>query len=158
MVLIASVVAFAALFALMTYLRPGVPDSVTILSGPEGARSHAWAKSYAEYVEQHGIGAKVVATAGSEDILRQLSKDDGSVVAFLQSGAEREAPDGKAPEGLESLGSLYFEPNWAFVAEGSGIEDVRDLPGKRVFPGRRGSDARADRSRVIRYLRLDRSH
>jgi len=142
MVLVASIVAFAALFALMSYLRPGVPDSVTILSGPEGARSHTWAKRYAEYVEQHGIDAKVVATAGSEEILRQLSKDDGSVVALLQSGAEREAPDGKAPEGLESLGSLYFEPNWAFVADGSGIEDVRDLPGKRVFPGRSGSDAR----------------
>jgi TRAP transporter TAXI family solute receptor len=143
MVLIASIVAFAALFALMTYLRPGVPDSVTILSGPEGARSHTWAKRYAEYVKQHGIDAKVVATAGSEDILSQLSKDDGSVVAFLQSGAERETPHGKAPEGLESLGSLYFKPNWVFVADRSGIEDVPDLAGKRVFPGRRGSDARA---------------
>jgi TRAP-type uncharacterized transport system substrate-binding protein len=143
MVLIASIVAFAALFALMSYLRPGVPDSVTILSGPDGDRSHTWAKRYAEYVEQHGIDAKVVATAGAQEILRQLAKDDGSVVAFLQSGAEREAPDGKAPEGLESLGSLYFEPNWAFIADGSGIKDVPDLAGKRVFPGRRGSDTRA---------------
>jgi len=143
MILIASTVVFAALFALMSYLRPGVPDSVTILSGPEGARSHTWAKRYAEYVKQHGINAKVVATAGSEDILSQLSKDDGSVVAFLKSGAERETPDGKAPEGLESLGSLYFEPNWVFIADGSGIEDLPDLADKRVFPGRRGSDARA---------------
>ena len=143
MVLIASIVVFAALFALMSYLRPGVPHSVTILSGPEGARSHTWAKGYAEYVKQHGIDAKVVATAGSEEVLSQLSKDDGSVVAFLQSGAERETPDGKAPEGLESLGSLYFEPNWLFVADGSGLEDAPDLAGKRVFPGRRGSDARA---------------
>ena len=141
--LIASIVAFAALFALLSYLRPGVPDSVTILSGPDGDRSHIWAKRYAEYVEQHGIDAKVVATAGAQEILRQLAKDDGSVVAFLQSGAEREAPDGKAPEGLQSLGSLYFEPNWAFIADGSGIKDVTDLAGERVFPGRRGTDARA---------------
>ena len=143
MAVVASIVAFAALVALLSYLRPGVPDSVTILSGPEGARSHTWAKRYAEYTEQHGVKAKVVATAGAQEILSQLSKDDGSVVAFLQSGAERETPDGKAPEGLESLGSLYFEPNWAFIADGAGIEDVPDLAGKRVFPGRRGSDARA---------------
>ena len=103
LLLIASLVVFAALFALMTTLRPGVPDSVTILSGPEGARSHTLAKRYAEYAKQHGIDAEVVATAGSQEILRQLSKDDGSVVAFLQSGAEREVPDSKAPEGLESL-------------------------------------------------------
>ena len=62
---------------------------------------------------------------------------------YCNPGAEREAPDGKASEGLESLGSLYFEPNWVFIADGSGLEDVPDLAGKRVFPGRRGSDARA---------------
>ena len=81
--LIASIVAFAALFALMSYLRPGVPDSVTILSGPDGDRSHTWAKRYAEYVEQHGIDAKVVTTAGAQEILRQLAKDDGSAALSL---------------------------------------------------------------------------
>jgi TRAP transporter TAXI family solute receptor len=152
--LIASIVVFAALFALMSALRPGVPDSVTILSGPNGARSHTWAKRYAEYAKQHGIDAEVVATAGSEEILSQLSKDEGSVVAFLQSGAEREAPDGKAPEALESLGSLYFEPNWLFVADGSGLEDMPDLAGKRVFPGRRGSDARVTARALIHVYGL----
>ena len=131
------------LILLMSWLRPGVPTEVSILAGPQSSRSHQWAERYADYVQAHGIRAKIVSTAGSGDILRRLSDGSEPAVGFLQSGVEREVGDGKPPAGLESLGSLYFEPTWVFVRDGAAIAELADLPGKRVFTGRPGSDARA---------------
>jgi TRAP-type uncharacterized transport system substrate-binding protein len=141
-VVVAGVV-LVGLILLMSWLRPGVPKEVSILAGPQSSSSYRWAKRYADYVEARGIRAKIISTAGSGDILRQLSDDTNPAVGFLQSGVEREVDDGKPPSGLESLGSLYFEPTWVFVRDGAAIVELTDLPGKRVFAGRPGSDARA---------------
>jgi TRAP-type uncharacterized transport system substrate-binding protein len=72
----------------------------------------------------------------------------------LQSGVESEVGNGDAPAGLESLGSLYFEPTWIFVRRESDIRALRDLAGKRVFSGRPGSDARATASALFRVFGL----
>lgn len=120
-----------------------MPKEVSILAGPDGSRSHRWAERYVVHVQAHGLRAKVVATAGSGDILRRLTEDTKPAIGFLQSGAERALGDGQSRVDLESLGSLYFEPLWMFVGHDSAIREISDLAGKRVFPGRRGSDARA---------------
>jgi TRAP-type uncharacterized transport system substrate-binding protein len=140
---IGSVVVLILLIALMSWLRPGVPKKVTILAGLEGSRSHHMAERYAKYVEAHGIGADVVVTAGSGEVLNRFAESGRPMVGFLQSGVEREVGEGKPPETLQSLGSLYFEPVWLFVRTDSGIEDIPDLEGKRVYLGQAGSDARA---------------
>ena len=147
-------VALVGLILLMSWLRPGVPTEVSILAGPQSSRSHQWAERYADYVEAHGIRAKIVSTAGSGDILRRLSDDTRPAVGFLQSGVEREVGDGKPPAGLESLGSLYFEPTWVFVRDAAAIVELTDLPGKRVFDGRPGSDARATAHALLRVFGL----
>lgn len=138
----------------MSYLRPGVPKAVTILTGPKTARSYRWARSYAEYVKQHGIDARVVATAGSAAILESLAEREEPIVAFLLSGVERRSPADSPPEELESLGSLYFDPMWVFVHNDSGIEDVPDMRDKRVFYGRPGSDTRATASTMLHVYGL----
>ena len=126
----------------MSYLRPGVPREVSILTGPEGSRSHRWAEQYATYVGQHGIFGKVVVTAGSGDLLRRLLKEKHAV-GFLQSGVERELEVEEASKRLVSLGSLYFEPCWLFATNDSAIEKIPDLVGRRVALGPVGSDSRA---------------
>jgi len=140
---IGAVVSLVRLIVLMSSLRPGVPKEVSILAGPQSSRSYQWAERYADYVQAHGIRAEIISTAGSGDILRRLSDGAKPAVGFLQSGAEREVGDGRPPAGLESLGSLYFEPTWVFVRDDAGIVELTDLPGKRAFTGRPGSDARA---------------
>ena len=151
---IGAAVALVGLIVLLSWLRPGVPKEVSILAGPEGSRSFQWAERYADYVEARGIRAKIVSTAGSGDILRRLSDDTRPAVGFLQSGVEREVGDGKPPPGLESLGSLYFEPTWVFVRDGAGIVELTGLRGKSVFPGRPGSDARATAHALLRVFGL----
>jgi len=143
MIAIGATVALVVLVLLMSWLRPGMPKEVSILAGPESSGSYRWAERYADYVEAHGVRAKVVATAGSGDILRRLTENTKPAVGLLLSGAEREVAGGESPSGLESLGSLYFEPLWVFVRDDSVIHDMRDVAGQRVFPGRPGSDARA---------------
>ena len=142
---IGSVIALVLLLWLMNHLRPGMPKKVRFLTGPEASRSYQTATRYADYLKEHGISAKVIATAGSPEILRAFEKTEGAVVGLLQSAIERELG---APEGLQSLGSLYFEPCWFFVRDGQNITDVPDLVGKRVFVGAPGSDTRA----VVRTL------
>lgn len=151
---IGAVVSLVRLIVLMSSLRPGVPKEVSILAGPQSSRSYQWAERYADYIEAHGIRAKVVSTAGSGDILRRLSDGTKPAVGFLQSGVEREVGDGKPPAGLESLGSLYFEPTWVFVRDDASIVELTDLPGKRAFTGRPGSDARATSRALLRVFGL----
>jgi TRAP-type uncharacterized transport system substrate-binding protein len=151
---IGAVVSLVGLILLMSWLRPGVPKEVSILAGPQSSRSYQWAERYADYIEAHGIRAKVVSTAGSGDILRRLSDGTKPAVGFLQSGVEREVGDGKPPAGLESLGSLYFEPTWVFVRDDASIVELTDLPGKRAFTGRTGSDARATSRALLRVFGL----
>ena len=151
---IGAVVSLVGLILLMSWLRPGVPKEVSILAGPQSSRSYQWAERYADYIEAHGIRAKVVSTAGSGDILRRLSEGTKPAVGFLQSGVEREVGDGKPPAGLESLGSLYFEPTWVFVRDDASIVELTDLPGKRAFTGRPGSDARATSRALLRVFGL----
>jgi len=151
-IVVGSVVAVVGLILLMSWLRPGVPKDVSILAGPQSSGSYRWAEQYADYVRAHGIRAKIVSTAGSGDILRRLSDDAKPAVGFLQSGVEREVGDGKRPSGLESLGSLYFEPAWVFVRDSAAIVELTDLAGKRVFSGRPGSDARATAHALLRVF------
>lgn len=151
---IGAVVSLVGLILLMSWLRPGVPKEVSILAGPQSSRSYQWAERYADYIQAHGIRAKIVSTAGSGDILRRLSDGTKPAVGFLQSGVEREVGDGKPPAGLESLGSLYFEPTWVFVRDDASIVELTDLPGKRAFTGRPGSDARATSRALLRVFGL----
>jgi len=151
---IGAVVSLIGLIVLMSWLRPGVPKEVSILAGPQSSRSYQWAERYADYVQAHGIRAEIISTAGSGDILRRLSDGAKPAVGFLQSGAEREVGDGKPPAGLESLGSLYFEPTWVFVRDDAGIVELTDLPGKRAYTGRPGSDARATSRALLRVFGL----
>jgi len=153
-IVIGAAVALVGLILLMSWLRPGVPKEVSILAGPQSSRSYRWAEQYADYVRAHGIRATIVSTAGSGDILRRLSDGTKPAVGFLQSGVEREVGEGKTPSGLESLGSLYFEPTWVFVRDGAAIAELTDLPGKRLFPGRAGSDARATARALLRVFGL----
>jgi TRAP-type uncharacterized transport system substrate-binding protein len=151
---IGAAIALVLLILLMSWLRPGVPEEVSILSGPQNSRSYHWAERYAGYVRAHGIRATVVATAGSGEILERLTGTTPSAVGFLQSGVESEVGNGDAPAGLESLGSLYFEPTWIFVRRESDIRALSDLAGKRVFSGRPGSDAGATASALFRVFGL----
>jgi hypothetical protein len=57
---------------------------------------------------------------------------------------------------LQSLGSLYFEPTYLFVREGSDIRDIPDLDGKRVFSGQPGSDTRAAVRALLDVYDIDR--
>jgi len=151
---ISAAIALTALIAVMGWLRPGAPDEVDIIAGPEGSRSHRWARQYSDYVEARGIRANVISTAGAGEILTGLTSRDAPAVALLQSGVEREARDAEEPLDLESLGSLYFEPLWAFVRRDANVVELSELAGKRVFPGGPGSDARATSRPLFRIFGL----
>ena len=157
-VVVGALVSLALLLALMSWLRPGVPRTVTIVAGPENGATHTWAERYADYARQHGLKAEVVETLGSGESIGDLERVDPhqarATVGFLQSGVEETTGDPEAATELQSLGSLYFEPIWVLVRVEAGIEDVGGLVGKRVYWGRPGTEARAASAKLAQVYEI----
>lgn len=133
-----------ALLLFLAHLRPLAPRRITLLTGPEGGSYHAHGLRYAAALKRHGITADVVVTQGALDNLKRLIGSEVSdVVAFAQSGIERELGDTPGLDELVSLGSLEFEPLWLFVLEGTEAHRIADLAGRSVAVGPKGSGSRA---------------
>ena len=136
----AAVILVAALWAVLAFLRPLPPRTVTMATGPEGGAYHEVGQRYRQLLAQHGITLQLVSTAGAlENLARLRDARSGVDVAFLQSGitSAKESPD------LEALGTVFYEPLWFFhrgVMEGKGLEALR---GRRISIGPEGSGTRA---------------
>ena len=122
------------------FVAPAPPRQITIATGsPEGAY-YAFGKAYSEALRKHGITLEVLPTAGSVENLQLLNKNDSSVdVAFLQGGIK----SADQTVDIISLGSLYYEPLWAFQKKGVPIDRLGDLKGKRIAVGPDGSGTKA---------------
>jgi TRAP transporter TAXI family solute receptor len=136
----AAVIVAAALWAVVAFLRPLPPGTVTMATGPEGGAYHEVGQRYRQVLAQHGITLHLVSTAGAlENLARLRDPRSGVDVAFLQSGitSGKESPD------LESLGTVFYEPLWFFhrgVLKGRSLEALR---GRRISIGSEGSGTRA---------------
>lgn len=145
-----SVVILVATFLLtLRYVRPAAPKKLDLLAGPAGTSYHRFAERYAEELGEKGVEVIVVETEGSLENLRRLASIDEPAVGFAQSGAQRELPAEINLEGLESLGSLAFEPLWLFVRSKITVTSVEELDGLRVALGPPGSGARAIASLIL---------
>lgn len=128
------IVAFAYTFS---KLEPAAPHQLTIAAGSGQGAYYAFAGSYREVLAREGFDLEVLETAGSLDNLQQLESGKADL-ALLQGGVAEVADH----PGLESLGSLFFEPLWVFYRGSLEIETLTDLAGLRVAIGGEGSGTR----------------
>jgi TRAP transporter TAXI family solute receptor len=100
---------------------------------------------------QHDTRCKVKMTGGSSDNLAALARGD-IALAIIQSDVQfAEAKKAKSGfTGLRSVMSLYSEPFTVVVSPQSGITQLADLKGKRVFFGGSGSGIRKTMQSLIR--------
>ena len=125
-----------ALWVTFQFVKPLPPNKVTIVTGGEGGAYYAFAKQYAEFFKEHGYELEVRTSKGSLDNLSIIDDPDSGVqAAFMQGGitTPEEHP------GLESLGSLYFEPVWLFTSKRIRLKTLADLKGRKVAIGSEGS-------------------
>jgi TRAP transporter TAXI family solute receptor len=137
--ILAAVLVAATLFVIVVALRPLPPRTVIMATGPEGGANYELGKRYRELLAQEGIDLQLLPTAGNRENLTLLRDPRSKVeVGFLQVGltSREELP------GLESLGTLFFQPLWFFYQsdyKGKGMDSLR---GRKISIGQEGSEGR----------------
>ena len=119
--------------------RPTPPRSVIMTIDPEGSFNAKAAKRYRELLARDGIDLKLVPSAGAvESVARLQDPKSGVSIAIIPSGITDEQ---KSPE-LVSLGTLFYEPLWAF-SRGQVLRGYQNLSGLRISIGPEGSGSHA---------------
>jgi len=119
------------------FVEPAPPETISIATGRAGGGYHSFAVEYQKLLAQDNFELEIEPTAGSIEVLQRLKSGEVSV-GLVQGGTGSSV----SPEGLKSLGSLFYEPLWVFHRQGISIEYLFDLRGKQIAVGEMGSGTR----------------
>ena len=129
-------------FVLFQFVDPAPPREITLASGSEAGRYYELAKRLKFELKREGVTLNILNTAGSEENLELLTREESPVsIAFVQSGMEEVFDAGEAK--LNGLGSLYYEPIWLVYRKSLELEFVSDLRNRRIAVGEQGSGTKA---------------
>lgn len=127
---------------LFQFVDPAPPREITLASGSETGRYFELAERLKDELRREGVTLNVLETAGSEENLQLLTKEDSPVsIAFVQSGMEEIFDAGEVR--LKGLGSLYYEPIWLIYRKSLELDLVSDLRNRKIAVGEKGSGTRA---------------
>jgi TRAP-type uncharacterized transport system substrate-binding protein len=94
-------------------LDPNPPRHVVMMTGPGQSAFESFGEQYRQALGREGITLELRRSGGTVANLAALRDESSDVAfAFVQGGATTEGEGGH--EGLESLGSLFYEPVWLF--------------------------------------------
>jgi TRAP-type uncharacterized transport system substrate-binding protein len=111
---------FAGLMLVWWLADPPPPKRILMATGTEGGSYQMLAKKYVDYFAKKGVTLELVPSRGAQENIARLSDRKDSVqAAFVQAGIYN--PNGIA--GIESLGSVAYEPIWFFY-RGPALEAV----------------------------------
>ena len=118
------------------FVRPAPPDTLTIVSGPQGSTFLVTAQKYQKILARNGVKLKILLSDGSLDNLRKLNDPKFQVdIGFVQGGVST----GGNQDDLVSLGSLFHLPLLLFYRSPTPAHFISDLSGKRLAIGLQGS-------------------
>ncbi len=122
------------------FVKPAPPDNFVMTTGADGGAYHLFAERYRDILKRERITVTLKPSAGSmENFQRLQDANSGVDVGLIQAGVY----PGEPPEGLRSLGAVYYEPLWIFYRGKDEIDKLGQLAGKRVAIGAEGSGTRA---------------
>jgi TRAP-type uncharacterized transport system substrate-binding protein len=135
-----TVTAAAIACAAIVMLRNMPPHTIVMATGPEGDADYEVGKRYRAVLARSNVDVQLMPTAGSV-ASRAMLLDPHSRVSFgLIEGGLNSAGD---ESGLESLGTVFYEPLWWFhkrEIQGEGLDALR---GRKISIGPEGSGTRA---------------
>jgi TRAP-type uncharacterized transport system substrate-binding protein len=144
--------AVAALIWLIAVLDPMPPRRLTLACGPVGSSSESIGKRYKALLEKQGVRLHLLNTTGSVENLALLHKPGSGVdLGFVDGGVASEADD----QGLDSLGTIGYEPLLVFSRHVGNDRQLPWLKGKRVAVGPEDSDSRTLVAALARRRALD---
>ncbi|MEL6258546.1 MAG: TAXI family TRAP transporter solute-binding subunit [Pseudomonadota bacterium] len=130
--------AVIGLFVAFRFVDPAPPTSIKLAAGAPGGAYDAFSQRYKRLMERHGLEVQLIATAGGTDNLRLIR--DGDADAGLVQGGIALSGDGEL---VRSLGGMFKEPLWVFVAADSAIDSFAQLKTARMAIGPVGSGTRS---------------
>jgi TRAP transporter TAXI family solute receptor len=140
-----------------TYLDdPDAPKFLSVVSGGTGGTYYPLGGSFANTIGQAtGINTKSESSGASVENMNTIQASEGDVVAFTQTDIASYAKngtmmfEGTPVDKLMAIGTLYPETIQIVTVEGSGIESVADLKGKRVSIGAPGSGTALNAEQIL---------
>jgi TRAP transporter TAXI family solute receptor len=136
------------IWALMRYISPAPPRTVTMTTGAADGAYHQFGEKYQAYLKANGIKLELKTSAGSVQNLERL-EDKEMNAGFVQGGLgqlsiDPNADDEKTP--LRSLAVIGYEPLWVFAQNPAMAKklagSLQGLAGMRVAVGGEGSGTR----------------
>jgi TRAP-type uncharacterized transport system substrate-binding protein len=127
------------------------PRTIVMVTGAEGGANYRLGIRYRDALAKQGVRLLLQPTTGGLENLRRLNDArSGASVGFIQGGTtnKEESP------GLESLGTILYEPLWLFrrTEIGAGMQALR---GRRFSIGPEGSGGRALALKIMARTKLD---
>ena len=144
-----------ALAILIWFAKPAPPNKVLMATGTGGSYK-VLGEKYQEYFKKKGIQLELVETNGSKENLQHLiDRKDPIQVAFVQGGMI--AVDNLS--GVESLGTVDYEPVWMFYRKNSFNETMhisdRDIAKLKINIGPVGSGTRTQALNIFKLNNLN---
>jgi TRAP transporter TAXI family solute receptor len=136
---LAAALILLAIVATVVWLGPLPPKVVLMSTGTPGSDDDLYGREYQAILKRAGVQLRLVPSSGPIDNLKRLNDPrSGVMVALVQGGLTSEA---QSP-GLESLGTVFYEPFWFFLHRGIELQRPDDMRGKKVAIGPEGSGTR----------------
>src|SRR5215813_192716 len=127
-----TVTAAAIACAALVMLRTMPPHRIVMATGPEGGTYYEVGQRYRAALARENVEVQLVPTPGSvENFAKLLDPHSGVSVALIQGGVVSE----ENTSGVESLGTVFYEPMWWFhrrEIQGVGVEGLR---GRKISEG-----------------------
>jgi TRAP-type uncharacterized transport system substrate-binding protein len=144
-----------ALAILIWFAKPAPPNKVIMATGTGGSYKILGEK-YREYFARKGINLKLVETHGSKENLQHLiDRKDPIQAAFVQGGMI----GADSVSGVESLGSIDYEPVWIFYRKNTFNESMhlsdRDIAKLKINIGPVGSGTRMQALNIFKLNGLN---
>ena len=135
-------------------------DRISIATGGTGGVYYPYGGALANVLSEAVEGVEVTAevTAASVDNMLLIETQDADI-AFVLADTAADAAAGRAPFTIavpaQSLATLYNNYTHVVTTEGSGIETIADLAGKRVSTGAAGSGTEVIANRLLEAAGVD---
>jgi TRAP-type uncharacterized transport system substrate-binding protein len=127
------------------------PRTVVMATGAEGGANYELGIRYREILAKAGVNLQLLPTTGGlENLARLRDPKSGVDVGFIQGGTTNQ----KESPGVESLGTVFYEPVWFFRRTEIG-EGIQALRGRRLSIGPEGSGGRALALEIVKRFKID---
>jgi hypothetical protein len=151
---------FVGLVITWWFIDPPPPRHVILATGSAGGEYQALGKQYAEFFAKRHITLELLPTNGAQENINHLADREDSVqAAFVQAGVVNP----KDSKGIQSLGSISYEPIWFFY-RGPVVEEghfealhgrLKYFANSKISVGIEGSGTHAQAMHILQASGLD---